>query len=89
LGVFISVLVLFLLISFIPSLLVSFGLDLISNNSMDDVLRNRALGSFVAQIGLIVGLPLLFSIYTLLYYDLRVRKEGYDIEVMAQQTVAT
>jgi hypothetical protein len=89
LGVFISVLVLFLLISFIPSLLMTFGLDLISNNSMDDVLRNRALGSFAAQIGLIVGLPLLFSIYTLLYYDLRVRKEGYDIEVMAQQTVAT
>ena len=29
--------------------------------------------------------PLVVSLMTLLYYDLRIRKEGYDIELMAQQ----
>lgn len=38
-----------------------------------------------AEAGLIVGLPLFFSIYTLLCYDLRIRSEGYDIETRAQQ----
>jgi hypothetical protein len=29
--------------------------------------------------------PLLFTIFTLFYFDQRVRKEGYDIEIRAQQ----
>jgi hypothetical protein len=37
----------------------------------------------------ILILPLQFTIFTLLYYDLRVRKEGYDIEVQAQQMSQT
>ena len=37
----------------------------------------------------LVILPLQFIIFTLLYYDLRVRKEGYDIEVQAQQMTLT
>ncbi len=40
-------------------------------------------------IGLIISYPLLFSVYTLLYYDLRIRKEGYDLEVLAQQAAQT
>ena len=39
----------------------------------------------VAYIALILVLPFQFAIFTLLYYDLRIRKEGYDIELMAQQ----
>ena len=85
LGVFVLVLLLSYLLSVIPSLLLTFGLNLITGNSATSMLRNQALGSFVAQVGLIVGLPLLFSVYTLLYYDLRIRKEGYDLELMAQQ----
>lgn len=87
LGIFVLVLVLTYLISVIPSLVLVFGLNLLSGGTATDMLRNQALGSLVAQIGLILGLPLLFSIYTLLYYDLRVRKEGYDLELMAQQAV--
>jgi hypothetical protein len=34
--------------------------------------------------GQILLQPLLFAIFTLFYYDQRVRKEGYDIEMMAQ-----
>jgi len=88
LGVFALVLLLSLLISAIPSLLVTFALGLLGGG-VDATLRNNAIGTFISQLGLIVGLPLLFSIYTLLYYDLRVRKEGYDIELMAQQAALT
>lgn len=34
---------------------------------------------------LILILPLQFIIFTLLYYDLRMRKEGYDLELLAEQ----
>jgi Membrane domain of glycerophosphoryl diester phosphodiesterase len=33
---------------------------------------------------MILVLPFQFIIFTLLYYDLRVRKEGYDLELLAQ-----
>jgi hypothetical protein len=33
----------------------------------------------------IFGLPLTVIIETLLYYDMRIRQEGYDIEVMSEQ----
>jgi hypothetical protein len=86
--IFVLVLVLSYIISVIPSLLALFGLNLISGGAATAQLRNQAIGTFIAQIGLILGLPLLFSIYTLLYYDLRIRKEGYDIELMAQQAAS-
>lgn len=39
----------------------------------------------VAQVGQIITLPIQWAIYTLFYYDLRVRNEGYDLELLAQQ----
>lgn len=42
----------------------------------------NALATYATQI---LILPLQFIIFTLLYYDLRVRKEGYDLELQAQQ----
>ena len=33
----------------------------------------------------IVVLPLEFAAFTLLYYDLRIRKEGFDLQLMAEQ----
>jgi len=35
----------------------------------------------------IAVLPLQFAAFTLLYYDLRIRKEGFDLQLMAQQLV--
>ena len=35
----------------------------------------------------VVVLPLQFAAFTLLYYDLRIRKEGFDLQLMAQQLV--
>jgi pimeloyl-ACP methyl ester carboxylesterase len=89
--VFILVILLSLLISLVPAYLVIFLLGLLPGgaNSVATLVWNQAVATLVSQIGLIISYPLLFSIYTLLYYDLRIRKEGYDIEVMAQQTVAS
>ncbi len=90
LGIFILVLVLSVMMSALPSVLVLFFLNLGSAGAFGDgeIIRNQALGTLMSQLGLIISLPLLFSIYTLLYYDLRIRKEGYDLELMAQQTMS-
>ena len=37
----------------------------------------------------IIVLPLQFAAITLLYYDLRIRKEGFDLQLMAQQLTPT
>jgi hypothetical protein len=45
---------------------------------------------FTAVIGVVslIVTPLLYCVLTLLYYDLRVRKEGYDLEVLASELPA-
>ncbi len=45
----------------------------------------QTINTVVRQIGLIAALPIQLGVYTLLYYDLRMRKEGYDLELQAQQ----
>jgi hypothetical protein len=35
--------------------------------------------------GQILVEPILFAIFTLFYYDQRIRREGYDLELMATQ----
>ena len=37
----------------------------------------------------IISYPIFAAVTTLLYYDLRIRKEGYDIELMAERMNAT
>jgi hypothetical protein len=49
----------------------------------------QTINVLVAYLVMILILPLQFTIFTLLYYDLRVRKEGYDMEMLAQQTTLT
>ena len=49
----------------------------------------QTISVLVSYLVMILILPLQFAIFTLLYYDLRVRKEGYDMEVLAQQTAQT
>jgi hypothetical protein len=74
------------LISSLPAVMVSLSLTFASRGSLNGLMLNQAITTLVAETGLILALPLQLAVYTLLYYDLRVRKEGYDIEVMAQQT---
>lgn len=54
----------------------------------DSLAAVQVLSALASQIGYILVLPLQLSVFTLLYYDLRVRREGYDLELMAQQTAA-
>jgi hypothetical protein len=77
--------ILIYLISALPAGILSFSLTLASRGSVDSMMLNQAITTLVAQIGVIIALPLQLAVYTLLYYDLRVRKEGYDIEMLAQQ----
>jgi Membrane domain of glycerophosphoryl diester phosphodiesterase len=89
LGIVVLLNLLIYIIAGIPATLVSLALTLGSGDPLNNLVRNQAITTLVTQIGVILAQPIALSIYTLLYYDLRVRKEGYDIEVMAQQTVAT
>jgi hypothetical protein len=88
LGIMILMFALTYMVSAIPALVVNFSLQFLSGNALDSLMRNQAITSLVAYIGIIVSLPLKLAVYTLLYYDLRVRKEGYDMELMAQQQAA-
>lgn len=73
-------------ISALPAGIISFSLTLANRGSVSGMMLNQAITTLVAQVGVIIALPLQLAVYTLLYYDLRVRREGYDIEMMAQQT---
>ena len=45
----------------------------------------QSIASLVTYGVLILVLPLQFIIFTLLYYDLRIRKEGYDLELKIER----
>lgn len=69
----------------IPASGVSLALQLTARN-VDAIVRGQIITLILSQIGLILALPLQFAVYTLLYYDIRIRREGYDLELKAQQT---
>ena len=46
--------------------------------------RLPAVGQVLGAVANLMVLPVFGAIQTLLYYDLRIRKEGYDIEVMSR-----
>ena len=50
---------------------------------------NTALSLVVNQLGLIIFTPLFVCIRIIMYYDLRVRREGYDLELALQPTSET
>jgi hypothetical protein len=61
-----------LAIQLAASLLPSFAIVTVANNIVSTALN-------------IVVLPLQFAALTLLYFDLRIRREGFDLELLAQQ----
>lgn len=46
---------------------------------------SERMGEVLSQVGMIVAYPLVGVAGTLLYYDLRIRKEGFDLETMARE----
>jgi hypothetical protein len=63
-----------------PTYVLQIAVSLLPNFVVATVLNQV----IVAVITLLVQ-PLQFAILTLLYFDLRIRKEGYDLELRAQQ----
>ena len=89
LGIVGAMTVLIYILAGIPTTIVNFALTAIGGDPLDNLTRNQAIATLVSQIGIILTQPIALTVYTLLYYDLRVRKEGYDIELMTQQTSLT
>ena len=71
------------LISEVPALLAGAVLQVVGTSL--DPLGAQSITIGLSQLGLVLALPLQVAVYTLLYYDLRVRAEGYDLELLAQQ----
>jgi hypothetical protein len=73
--------------AYVISLVVQMPLFVIltfSRLMLTNMVLYQALTALVTYLVLILILPLQFIIFTLMYYDLRVRKEGYDLELMAE-----
>lgn len=71
------------LLTTIPALLLNWVLTLVG---MPNLLSAAQIASIVVtQLGLMLAMPIQLAIYTLLYYDMRVRHEAYDLELLSSQ----
>ena len=71
-----------------PTTLVQFLLTSALANTEDVAAQTIMQSIILSIVGLIFGLlynPLQFTAFTLLYFDLRVRTEGFDLAILAQQ----
>ncbi len=75
------------LIFSIPSLMVGIPLAL-SNNTHTISAGAAVISTIFGTIGTIITGPVIYIAWLLLYYDLRARKEGMDLEMMASRTEA-
>ena len=79
-GIYILMSILIGLLTSGPTYVLQIAVSLLPNFVVATILNQV----IVAVITLLVQ-PLQFAILTLLYFDLRIRKEGYDLELRAQQ----
>jgi hypothetical protein len=78
------VLVLYILvqaITLIPTSALGGAIGIIFDDPIQDMMMRQTLSTLVGYLAQIVVLPLLLIGYTLLYYDLRIRQEGYDLQL--------
>ncbi len=61
-----------------------FSLTLLSDAG-DSVLFLLTIGAIATTLGALVSTPLVAAFRTVLYFDLRVRKEGFDLELLAER----
>ncbi|MBC8075183.1 MAG: hypothetical protein H7Y32_03830 [Chloroflexales bacterium] len=81
-GIVLLTTLLSLLVSALPAQGAQWALATLEPASAATLLRNEAIVFGVGQLGLLLMLPLQTLIYTLLYIDIRVRREGYDIALL-------
>ncbi len=73
------------LLTAIPAALVGFVVRSRSGTFSDmDLAHIQMMVTLAAHFGLIIALPLQYAFLTLVYYDLRISTEGYDLEALAQ-----
>ena len=73
------------ILTVIPTSAIQFGATALFFGSL---LLPTVLNSIVATLVTMVTEPLQYAVLTLLYYDLRVRKEGFDLEMLMQHMPA-
>ncbi len=69
--------------------LVYFIFQLIVGGMLTSMTGNEMIGTLLQQVFTILVYPLISVISTLMYYDVRIRKEAYDIEVMSAELGGT
>jgi hypothetical protein len=79
---FLLLLLLYILVG-LPTGIASVVIQLVFPDPVRHFALRQSLSTLIGYLSQIVVLPLQLVAYTLLYYDLRVRKEGYDIELLA------
>jgi len=87
LGTVILVYLLVQILLVIPSLISGGIIGIVFPDPIQDFAIQQSLSTLVTYIAQILFLPISIIAYTLLYYDLRVRKEGYDLQLLAQDYV--
>ncbi len=80
-GIVILLYILVQILTLLPTFALGGAIGLAFADPIQDFAMRQSLTSLVGYLAQILVLPLLLIGYTLLYYDLRVRKEGYDIEL--------
>ncbi len=84
LGIFILLYVMVQVITLIPSATLGGVVGIIYSDPIQDFAIRQSLSMLIGYGVRIFVLPFLLIAYTLLYYDIRVRKEGYDLQLMMQ-----
>jgi hypothetical protein len=81
-GIMFAVGLLVYLVSGLPATIVT---AFVTYTRQVDTTTGLILVEVISQLGTMIAMPVQLAVNTLIYYDLRVRKEGYDLELMAQQ----
>ncbi len=86
LGIVVLLMILVQIVVWIPVIIISMVLSLMLGGAADPLqnyLLRQSITLLTTYAAQILVLPISLSAYTLLYYDLRVRKEGYDLQLRA------
>ena len=54
------------------------------NPTRDQIVRAMTIQTLISQVGSILVAPITAAVWILAYYDLRIRKEGFDLEMLAR-----
>ncbi len=87
LGLILLLTLLIYFISAVPSGMLGGVIGIIFDDPIEDFAIRQSLSTLIGYIAQILVLPVQLITFTVLYYDLRVRKEGYDLELMTQDYV--